>query len=160
MRTTSLIIAAVLTFVVITSVGCLGASRNAIDKTVGGKTLRTRAPLISHETPPSLGRFDGFLDVVLALSVLAFIVAVALFFTLPNEHKISCTVGAASAGGLFISLVLKVTLWLIPWIAGALVVGAFLWLSVRLYSQYQAGRLTALPIAATSIPAPPAAPTT
>jgi hypothetical protein len=89
--------------------------------------------LDKHPTPPSLKKTDTALDVLVWASIVGIGVAAALFFFSPATHALSIPIAGGAGAVLALSLFLKTTLWLIPWIAGALLIVGFL---VFLYELY------------------------
>lgn len=91
------------------------------------------APLISHQVPEVLKNVGTGLDRLIILSVLVIGVVIAVFFILPEAHRLSITIGTGAGSVLAISLFLKTTLWMVPWIAGGLLILAVL---VGIYEVY------------------------
>jgi hypothetical protein len=71
-----------------------------------------------HPVPPPLIHVDAALGMFILMSVLAFAVAVALFFTLPTAHRLSLTLGIFSVAVFGVSVLVKITL---PFIAYGLI---------------------------------------
>jgi hypothetical protein len=75
--------------------------------------------------PKSLHNTDVSLDWLIFMSILVLSGGVALFFFLPAAHRVSGMLIAGGGSTLGISLFLKTTLWLIPWVSGGLIVLGF-----------------------------------
>lgn len=90
-----------------------------------------------HPIPPSLNNINKSLDVLVVVSILVIGASIAAFFFLPAiSHSIAFT-GAAGAGGVLgVSLFLKVTLWLIPWIAGGVLILSLAYLGLEAYKHF------------------------
>lgn len=87
-------------------------------------------------TPETLKTFAGFLDFILPVAMLALAIAVALYFLLPAGHTLSLTLAGVAGGVEALALLLKVSLWLVPWFAGVLAAGALAALGYEVYIKY------------------------
>ncbi len=110
----------------------------------------TVTPPIHHwysaVVPASLTTVDGGLDSLILWSVVIVGLSVGLFFFLPGQPKIAELAGLSAGSILALSLFIKTTLWLVPWIAAIVVALA----GFRIYQKYYA---TPKPI--TTIPPTP-----
>ncbi len=91
------------------------------------------------DPPPNLTTFNKGLTVLALAGVVGVGVGVALFFVLP-QHRLSMLVGGISAGTLATALVLKVTLWLLPWVAGAGILLGLVLFGIELSRELRTGR--------------------
>jgi hypothetical protein len=98
-----------------------------------------RSSPVNFDTPSSLIGFDHTLTFVAVLGFGALIVGGVLWwFTPPASHGKALMLAAAGGLALGLSLLLKVMLWLIPWIAGALLLAGLVWLGLELWERYGA----------------------
>lgn len=97
-----------------------------------GVTTVTKTSITS--TPTALKGVAVSLDWIIVLSIVVLGVGVGLFFALPEAHNISIPIALIGAGVEASSLVARVSLWIIPWLAGALGLAA---LGVFVYEVYR-----------------------
>lgn len=91
------------------------------------------------QVPTALASFADTLTVLCVLATLAVAGAIALFIWLP-ANRISILLGEGAAAILGISLFLKVTLWTVPWVAGALCLAAVAALVYEIYERVHTGK--------------------
>jgi hypothetical protein len=101
------------------------------------------------ETPKSLHAFSVSLDFILVIALLVFATCVALYFVLPEGHTLSLTLGAVSGATEAIAILLKVSLWIVPWIAGLALLGAVGAGAYELYEKYYGTSTTPPAVTAT-----------
>jgi CHASE2 domain-containing sensor protein len=92
-----------------------------------GCASASRKPALNDQpqkrpVPPSLHNIDKGLDWLSLLAVVGIGAAVAVAVMLPGTDKISLALGLGSGAVLVASLFIKVSLWLVPWVAGGLAV--------------------------------------
>lgn len=83
-------------------------------------------------TPVALQATAKTLDWFIALAVIGVGVGVGLYFLLPT-HNLSFAIAAISGGIEGSALLTRVTLWLVPWVAGALLLSAVGFFAYEVY---------------------------
>lgn len=91
------------------------------------------------KTPVALTGVSSGLDWLILASVVITAASIGLFFYLPAGHRISGAMGIGGACTLGISLLLKTTLWMIPWLAGGLVVLGLIYFFYELWYKSKHG---------------------
>lgn len=84
-------------------------------------------------TPASLAVVGHGLDYLILAAVIATGIGVGLFFALPASHNISIPIGAVAVSVGVASILLKVSLFAIPWIAAGLGVVALVVCAYEVY---------------------------
>lgn len=87
-------------------------------------------------TPASLVVVSATLDWLIGGMILLVGVAVALYFLLPETHRLSGLLMVGGGSVLGLSLLLKTTLWMMPWVGGVLVIGGLALLGYELYLKF------------------------
>lgn len=103
----------VLYVVILLAIGFCLISGCAVNPTSTGHPSTTG---LSH-VPASLTHVSTSLGILAVVGVIALAVGVGLYFTVPETHKLSIILAGIGGSLVGISLLLKVSLWLIPWIA-------------------------------------------
>lgn len=100
------------------------------------KPLPTPVPVLTHpgQTPAPLAHVATGLDWIILIAVIGVGLGVALFFVVPAAHNLSIPIAGVAAGIEGSALLTRVSLWLIPWVAGGLVVLAA---GVSIYEVYR-----------------------
>ncbi len=137
-----------LTFVVASTIGVvvdwakrkigLGLILLAVMLMVGCSVIPHPSPLPSPPVPDNLQVVDKGLNWLIVLSVLTFGASVAAFFYLP-QHRVSFGLGSGAVGVIALSLLLKVSLPFIPYIALGLGVLAVGFLAYECWREYKTG---------------------
>ena len=89
-------------------------------------------------TPKSLSQFATGLDWLMLLAVPLIAGGIAMVFFAPVAHRLSFAIVTAGGALLGVSLLIRVSLWLVPWIAGALLIGGLLFAGYEVYRKYHA----------------------
>lgn len=85
---------------------------------------------------PPLHNVQVSLDLLIPIALVAALVSVGLYFFVPEGHKLWATL-AGCAGTVEIgSLLLRVSLWIIPWVAGGLGVAALGLVGWKVYKNW------------------------
>lgn len=84
----------------------------------------TTRPVLPHpgQTPTELVKVASGLDHLIILGVLAVGVGIGLYFFVPEAHSLSVPLVGVAGSVQGAALILRVSLWFIPWIAAGLVV--------------------------------------
>lgn len=85
------------------------------------------------ETPPSLTHVAKWLDALIVISAIGIGVGIALFFFAPVAHRASIILAGTAGAVEGSALLLRVSLWMIPWIAIGLVTLALAALGYEIY---------------------------
>lgn len=117
------LILAVLTFLIVSVSGC-AAQHPATTAVTHSIT----------STPTALKGVAVSLDWIIILSLLALGGGIGLFFALPASHNISLPLAIIAGAVEATALLARVSLWIIPWVAGGLGVIA---LGVFVYEVYR-----------------------
>lgn len=90
---------------------------------------------ISHPgtTPPELKSVAKGLDWIIVLAILAAGVGVGLYFVVPAAHSLSLPIAGVALAIEGISLVTRVSLWFVPWLAAGLALAALVFFAIEIY---------------------------
>lgn len=104
---------------------------------LGGCSAHTLVPHTTpfHPIPPSLGKIDTSLDLGFVLGLGGIVAAAVAYFLIPEQHRISFALAAGGGTLLGLSLLFKVSLWIIPWVVGGLLIAAALVLCWEVYKR-------------------------
>ena len=85
------------------------------------------------DTPVSLKHFSITLEWAMGLGLVAVAIGVALYFLVPETHRLSFALAGGGGGLLIVAMVLKPILWLVPWVGYSLLGLAFATLCYELW---------------------------
>ena len=95
-------------------------------------------PAVVHPVPVALKATATNLDWMIAVGVLALVAGLVAYFTMPAAHQLSLTVGMAGAVLFGVSVLLRESLWLFPYIGIGLLSVACLLAGYELYAKNKA----------------------
>lgn len=75
------------------------------------------------------------------LGVVGLSIGAAAYFCLPGDHRLPMAIMALGGSLLVISLFIQSTLWLLPWVFGAVLLMGVVWLGLRVYRKAKLERL-------------------
>lgn len=84
-------------------------------------------------TPHDLNGIAWWLEMFAVIAVPITVGAIVAFFLVPEAHRLSTFLGIGGASLFGVSVLLRVSLWLVPWVAGSLGVLAVVALAYELY---------------------------
>lgn len=116
----SMLLAFILTLVC----GCVSAAHPAV-----------KPPVFNTAPPSQLAGVATWLDIFMIVAIPIVAGAVVLFFLAPADFKYSLGLGSGGITLFVTSALLKVSLWLIPWVAGGIVVLALAALGYEIYAR-------------------------
>lgn len=116
--------------------GLLIAAAIAICTVPGCSASKTPHMTPLHPVPPSLGKIDTSLDLGFVLGMGGMVAAAVMYFLIPEQHRISFALAGGGGTLLGLSLLFKVSLWIIPWIVGGLLIAGALVLCWEVWTHY------------------------